>query len=363
MKFLLELDGRLKYTKSTEHDAEQFLIDENVLLYDHTVDKIGLYHLIYLQRNGNLNYVLFIDGRMKESKLSKFDTRSNSYNQVAILIIKERINIFYSYTNVINANINTLHHIVMNANGQEKYNIIKFVSRKKGNSFAVGSDMSGNIHLYYNTVSDSFSYIFYTYFNPFKNQWLTSPIKLSTSEKHCEFPLIFVDSNDNIHGAWWEKVSNGYTLKVRKMSSQGKEMFKWNEVIIPPVIQDFPDGKIYENNNMIIIECKTITLVSKDNGITYINEEIVQNECVEDLSDDTIDDFNTPLAIEGPNFLDILDKIDDNRVIIEQILLDQSETKISLNNLIEQYQKINQKISDLEEALKSSKSGLKKFFS
>lgn len=160
MEFLLDNENKLKYAMSKIHE-ESYLLDENVMIFGYTYGKDDSTHLVYLQKNGALNYVLFKDGKINESLIGNFDTRSNSYNQIEILMIKDRINIFYSYSNVINANIYTIHHVIINGKDQEKYNIIRYVSKKKKNHSQ--SQMTQvEIYIFYIILCRSLSPIFIT---------------------------------------------------------------------------------------------------------------------------------------------------------------------------------------------------------
>lgn len=391
MKFSLDSSGNLKYNKSNSND-EQFLLDENVLIYGKTKDNESSIHLVYLQKNGALNYVLFKDGKIHESLIGNFDTRSNSYNQIEVLWIKNRLNIFYSYSNIINANIYTLHHVIIDEKSQEKYNIIRFASKKREKSFTVSNDTNGIIHLLYNTVSENFSYIYYTYFNPYKGQWLNSPTKLSSSDHFSLYPTILVDSKDNIHSTFWELKDSRYSLKIYRMSQLGKEMYKWFEVQIPPTIEDNLQTRIYEEASNIVIKTNSSKLISKDYGLNYLADNI-SFEGEQSLKGDIIlEQYNPPLGKieelanaytnllkENSLLLDddqtplmksdlelYLDEFkesnNENKLILQQILLNQSEIKHQLQDVMHDLTLLNTSIDTLENVLKNSKSSFRKWF-
>lgn len=388
MEFLLDKEHNLKYAQS--NNFEEFsLLDENVRIFGITHGKDSSTHLVYLKSDGALNYVIFKDGKIIESIIGNFDTRSNTYNQIEILIIKGKINIFYSYSNIINANIYTIHHVIINDENQEKYNIIRYVSKKREKSFSVSNDSSGNIHLLYNTVSESFSHIYYTYFNPYKNQWLNSPTKLSTSDSISDNPYIMVDSKDNIHSFYWDRKNGSYYLRVKRMSQSGKDMYKWYDIKLARVIEDSPRLKIQEKNDLIYVETDNLILVSEDYGITYKEEipleefPIEKNTFLENninpLEIDLLEDNNLPdsnsdniLNEDGlDNYLnelkesyqEIKDSNNENKIILEELILNEEDIKLKINTLLEELESINSSISRLEEALKDSKSGFRRLFS
>lgn len=383
MEFLLDNENKLKYAKSGIN-GETYLLDENVIIFGYTYGRDNSTHLVYLQKTGSLNYLLFKDGKITESLIGNFDTRSNSYNQIEILMIKNRINIFYSYSNVINANIYTIHHVIINDKDQAKYNIIRYVSKKKERSFSVSNDSSGKIHLLYNTISETFSHIYYTYFNPYKNQWLNSPTKLSSLDAISKNPTIFVDSKENIHSSYWDFKDGSYYLRIKRMAQAGKDMYKWQDIKLPRIVEDSPSLEIKENNELIYIESDNSLLVSEDYGLTYSEKIPIEKN---DLAYNTINSLDKNLLVEEnltnsdtdiildedelrasldelkESYQEIKEFDNENRIILEQIILNEEDIRLKLNTLLEELATINSSINSLEKALKDSKSGLRKFFS
>lgn len=393
MDFLLDREKNLKYYKGQDFDKGS-LLDENVLVYGVTEDRDSSIHLVYLQENGSLNYIIFKDDKMIESLIGNFDTRSNSYNQLEILIISSRINIFYSYSNVINSNIYTIQHVVINPKDQEKYNIIRYVSKKKDKAFSVYNDSTGNIHLLYNTVTDSFSHIYYTYFNPYKNQWLSSPKKLSTSGSYSLNPSIFVDSKDNIHSLYWNRGEDKYLLNIKRMAQVGSEMYKWNDVKNLKLLEPSPWLKIFERDKKILIETPNLCLLSDDYGISY---EEVEKEFEEanrnvhipmdgegglddlevgegDPKEEIGEDQSQPLRIlSEEDFQSLMEDLRDyqfqikefdleNKVFLEQVILNQEDITIKLSSILEDLSSISLRLNNVEDELKNPKSTFKKLF-
>lgn len=374
MEFIVDNENNLKYKKSNS----VIILGDNVSIFGFTIDKDSSIHLVYLQKNGALNYIIFKDDKIIESIIGNFDTRSNTYNQIEILIVNNQINLFYSYSNIINANIYTIHHVVINDKNQEKFNVIRYVSKKKERSFSVSNDSIGNIHLLYNTVSENFSYIYYTYFNPYKNQWLNSPTKLSSIENYNEYPTIYVDSKDNIHCIYWEHKDNSYYLRIKRMTQGGRDMYKWNSIQIPKIIEDIAKLEIHEMNNLLTINTDNIELVSRDYGMTYTEGLFIEksdikvtrkDEFVEDKSIVEIDNSEDkedlePLILELKVSYDELKEIDnENRTILEQLILNEDDIKLKLNSILDELASINSRVNGLEEAIKNSKSGFRSFFS
>lgn len=351
MKFLLDVEGSLKYTIFKEDNIlEEFLISENVLIFDYDKGVNNTIHLIFLEKDGDLNYVTFRDGELIKSIIGKFDTKANSYNQISILLVKSKINVIYSYSNVINSNIYTLHHVVLSKVLEEKYTIIRYLSNKNNISFTVDCDSSGNIHLFYNTISNNFSFIYYTYFNPYSNRWLNNPIRLSNSEIYSEYPSIYVDDNDNVHGAWWETKSKDFLFRYNRMSSGGKEKFKWSEIKTPNIIQEKPTCNISQENSIIKITFDNCLLLSKDNGLNWIKEEraVVLDTPLEEILSST-NDLSKTEEVEKVN--------------LEQLFINQMNLELMINNLKEEQLLLQERVINLEESMKNSKSSFRRFFS
>jgi len=366
MKFLLESEGTLKYTKSLDYrDGTYSIVGHNVLVYDYIINDNKSICLIYLQKDGSLIYKLIHKEKTNESKISNFDIHSNVYNKISVLNINDKLNLIYSFYNIINPNVHTIHHIILNNNTENKYNVIKYVSKNIANSFVVDTDSNSNIHLFYNTLSQNFSYIYYTYFNPYKNQWLTNPMRLSSSDSHCESPAIYVDHMDNIHGLWWEKIQNDYKLKYKRMSTSGTEMYKWKEIDIPSIIQEKTFAKFYEINNNIYIDCLNYVLISDDFGLSWIKDEngVDMNERVGDDHITTLDDYN-PNEEDYESHTNNDTLIDESdQIKYESILLNQEEILSNLIEIRDKQIKLESKLLDIDKALKEQSKGiLRKFF-
>lgn len=365
MKFILESDGTLKYmTSLNNEDVNNLVVEHNVLIYDYIINDNNSIYLVYLQNNGSLSYKYINNEEITEFLIGKFDVKSNIYNGISILNINKKLNLIYSFYNIMNPNVHTIHHIILSNNSQEKNSVIKFVSKSQGYHFVVDNDSKNNIHLFYNTISKNFSYIYYIYFNPYKNQWLTNPMRLSSSDSHSESPSIFVDHMDNIHGTWWEKTSNGYILKYKKLSPSGSEMYKWKAMIIPSIIQDKASSKIYGINNNIYIECLDYVLISNDFGMNWIKDEkeIGKNLIVENVSDIiTEDSINNEDSYEFPADDDFTDE--SSKLKYEILLLNQEEILINLKDLLYKQEILKSKIFDIEDSFKKqNKSILKRIF-
>lgn len=349
--FYFEQQGVLNYRFNIDEQTNTGLVDEGVLIYAYELVDFYTVHLVYLLKGGEFIYSIYKDNSWTKALIGKFDTLSNYYAQLEILLINNKLHIFYSFANYINSNIFTLHHVIYNNKIDQGNNIIRYISKKSRDSFNTKKDSNGNIHLLYNTIVGNFSSINYTHYNPFSNRWLANPIKLSKDGTLSESPHIFVDSKDNVHSFWWEKTSKGYDLKYNRMSSIGKEKFKWVEIKIPRIISESTFTNVIENDDSLKLiyddynNGLTKFIISKDFGITWESsneKKLVQNTShVVEIED---------LKVKNQEIFDFESK----NLLLEQLLLNQKEIKLILNNVLEEQLFIKQKVIRLEE--KNSKS-------
>lgn len=330
---LWPLDDKLK----------EILEKEDIIIYGLTLEK-DIIHLIYLLHDGDLIYSTYSEGHLTRSQIGKFDTLSNYYHQLEVLYINGKLNILYAYSNYINSNIFTLHHIVYKDDIENKFTIIRYISRKNETSFSVDFDSYGNIHLLYNTIANDISYVFYTYYNSHKNSWLKEPVKMSHNEKYNENPFIFVDSKDNIYEIWWEKESNLYILKYHRMSSSGNERFKWSEINSLKIKSSIPEGVFIQKENVISLiygnENNYYIANNIDYGLTFKpvdNYNVLDNK-VKEIPEE-IEIENPPVVLKEDVIVDMLN----------QIITYEKNQETLLNDIFENLASIKSKIAEIEE--------------
>lgn len=173
------------------------------------------------------------------------------------------------------------------------------------------------------------------------------------------------------------------------MAQGGKDMYKWYDIKTPRIVEDSPRLDIKENNDLIYIESDNFLLVSEDYGLIYKEEIPIEEATIEknDFADNTIrlldinllededssntdtdnilneDDSQASLNELRESYQEIKEFNNENRIMLEHLILNQEDIALKLNTIFEELVIINSSINNLEEALKNSKSGLKKFFS
>ena len=137
------------------------ILDENIMKYSVLIDKNNVIHLIALTNTGELNYYKYIKDKWIKNNVAKFDLASNLYNQMEILMVKDKLHIIYNYSNIINSNIWTIQHVILNDKNGERHNAIRYISKRIPDPFFVNADSLGNIHIVYKTYINNDSQIYH----------------------------------------------------------------------------------------------------------------------------------------------------------------------------------------------------------
>ena len=279
--FELESSGNLIYKvfdKCMKLIDKYIILSNNVLGFSLTLDSTNRINLVYLLESGDL-FLCINDGlNWTKSLIGTLDTKSNIYHQFEILNLNNKINIIFTFSNAI-------HHLILDNNIQKQNNVIKYILRKGYNEFSVGFDKMGTIHLLYNTTTNYESYIYHSFYSPYKGTWNTNPKELSTRNKNNSNPYLFIDSKSNVHTVWLEMENSNYRLKYAKMPVIGKNKFIWQNINIYIPIKNKFTPIIYEFNGVLKILCydneSTININSYDFGEKWLNgkSENISNSC------------------------------------------------------------------------------------
>lgn len=266
--FQLSQEGVLSYRI---YDFKYNLIEKDiftndkVLNFSMALDDSNNLNIVYLLKTGELYHKVLHNSKWIGSIIGKYDTVSNRYNKLKILFIENKLNIIYSYSNLIASNIYTIQHIVYDQSVQEQHNVVKYVSSRLGDPFTVDYDDSGTIHLLYNAITNRESYIYHCFYSPYRKAWSVNPQELSTPETKNIKPYLFIDSSSNIHSLWLENKKNHYSLQYKTMATKGRNKYNWNSIKIPYRLSKDDSPIIFEANNNL-----KISLIShKENCILY----------------------------------------------------------------------------------------------
>lgn len=277
--FELEPTGNIIY-KIFGNDMELMnkytISNNNVINYSLTLDNNNRIILIYLLKSGELYLRINDNISWTEAQIGTFDTKSNMYHQFEVLFINDKINLIYSYSNYINSEIISIQHIILDKKIEEQNNVIKYVLRKGYNEFTVGFDEMGTIHLIYNTTTNFESYIYHSFYSPYRALWSSNPKELSNRGKENSMPYLFVDSKSNVNTAWLELDNNKYKLRYAKMPVNGKDKYIWQNISIPISFSNIFTPLIFEEENILKILCydtnSITTITSNDYGNTWSNK-------------------------------------------------------------------------------------------
>lgn len=266
---------------------DKHLIEESgVLKYAITLDKNNNINLIYLLKSGQLNLNIYDDLKWNSYTIGNLDTRANRYNHFEVLFVNDKLNLIFTYSNLINSNIYTIQHITYDNGPGEKYNIIRYISNKLGDPFVVDSDDLGTIHLLYNTITNNDSYIFHSFYSPFTRGWSNNPNELSSREVQNISPYLFVDSKSSLHGLWIESNKNVNSFKYFKMNIRGKEKYIWKPVRIPYISPDNCRPILYEEGKQLKL------LYMRNNHLYYIYSTDYGNSWSREVQIETADNIS-----------------------------------------------------------------------
>ena len=269
--FYLDNQSEVKYTKyALPNKAIKTSIfhKDNILRYAVTIDENDNIHLIALTKLGELNYSIYKDNSWSNAIIAKFDFKSNIYNNINILLTGKNVNIIYNYANLTNSKLWTIQHVIGNKQNWDKYNIVSFMSDKTFAHFHIDVDSFSSIHLLYSSMEGSGYQVYHTFYNSYTKKWNPSPQKLSTINSNNLFPYLFIDTKNNLHAIWVEKLNGNNTLKYSRLNSKRNEKYIWKQIKIPYISNC--------NNMPIIIEekgvLKIIYITNKGIGFLYSSD-------------------------------------------------------------------------------------------
>lgn len=279
--FQLSNDGEIIYTiydSSLTLFDSNLLHEKNIIKYSILIDENDIIHLVALVNTGELNYFKYIEEKWIKATIAKFDTKSNMYNQIEILMIKNKIHIIYNYSNFINSNIWTIQHVIYG--DEERHNAIRYISKRTPDLFVVDVDNQGTIHLLYrsNPNNPQIHHIFYSHYT---KAWSSLSKQISSDNCNNLLPFLLIDSQNNLHGIWVEVMNDKYKLKYLKMKSSGKEKYIWKDISFPYIqLSDYPPIIIEEDNKLKLIYLSNNTiqfLYSLDHGESWVKGENSEN--------------------------------------------------------------------------------------
>lgn len=273
--FELESNGTLIYKVFDENleMINKFTIsNKEVIKFNLALDKNRII-LIYLLATGEVFLRINEGMSWTEAQIGNFDTRSNKYHQLEVLYLNNKIHLIYSFSNYINSEIVSIQHLVLDKRVEEQNSVIKYVLRKNYNEFTLDFDEMGTIHLIYNTTTSFESYIYHSFYSPYRGAWSNNPKELSTRGKENSNPYIFIDSKSNVHTSWLELDNNRYKLKYAMMPINGKDKYIWKNINIPIHFNSSFTPLIYEENsslNLLSYDSNSIRKISSsDYGKTW----------------------------------------------------------------------------------------------
>lgn len=366
--YLINSSKEVMVFKKTEEEKVEcksinFITDENIDLYSATVNSNDEIYIVVLSKSGELHLYSFNNTNWSKNTIGKFDLVSNSYKQLKVIFVNEKVNIFYSYYNTSFSNIWMIQHIIFNKLIEERHNVVRYAAANIWAPFIIDTDSNGNIHLIYNNNSQ----VYYTLYNPFTKKW-NSPVKqLSNQDLVNSSPYLFVDTKDNLHCLWLNKVKGLNQVNYMRMPIKGRDSFVWKTMIFPfkvfteilPIIFQEKDvlKLIYFNEDSVKF------LYSSDSGNSWLKGDksilLEPEDTIFVLSTNLLDDSKANHLIK--DISQILN-IEEAEVIESNIQLNEEQEEVVISDYIEdsldKYEKVIQLLlqnqNELKEMLQTS---------
>ena len=273
--FYMDNQHNLIFDKSNVNNnyTDAKIIESNVVDFSANIDKNNKLHLLYLLSSGKLMYSIYFNETWQKNLVRTLDTRSNRYKYLNLFFNENQINIFYAFTNLINTNLWTIEHIIKDSTHWKKKTVASIFSEKNFTPFYLDRDKFGNIFLVYRAKEYTTNHIYYTFYNIFTKEWVTTPNKISSSETDNIFPYLFIDSQDNIHVLWYSLSNNKYLIAYKQLSPMGQNKYHWTEIKLPKITSSNYPPIMFEKDNKLNIICITNDeihcLVSKNYGLNW----------------------------------------------------------------------------------------------
>ncbi|MEW8973191.1 MAG: hypothetical protein AB2375_03280 [Tissierellaceae bacterium] len=252
------------------------VIENNILDFSAIIDKNDRIHLLYLLKNGELIYSIYLNEKWQKNLIGKLDTKSNIYKYLNLFLHEKHISIFYVFANLINTNLWTIEEITQDSVNWKKRTITNTFSEKNFSPIYIDRDNFGGIHLVYKAKEYSFNQIYYTFYNAFTEKWSPISNKISSSATNNILPYLFVDSRNNVHILWYSSIDGKYLLTYKRLSSMGQNKYQWTEIRLPKIIaSNFPSIMFEKDNKLNIIYItkeELCCLVSQDFGKNWMLE-------------------------------------------------------------------------------------------
>lgn len=360
--YLINSSKEVMVFKKTEEEKVEcksinFITDENIDLYSATVNSNDEIYIVVLSKSGELHLYSYNNTNWSKNTIGKFDLVSNSYKQLKVIFVNEKVNIFYSYYNTSFSNIWMIQHIIFNKLIEERHNVVRYAAANIWAPFIIDTDSNGNIHLIYNNNSQ----VYYTLYNPFTKKW-NSPVKqLSNQDLVNSSPYLFVDTKDNLHCLWLNKVKGLNQVNYMRMPIKGRDSFVWKTMIFPfkvfteilPIIFQEKDvlKLIYFNEDSVKL------LYSSDSGNSWLKGDksilLEPEDTIFVLSTNLLDDSKANHLIK--DISQILN-IEEAEVIESNIQLNEEQEEVVISDYIEdsldKYEKVIQLLLQNQNELK-----------
>lgn len=255
--------------------------DENVQDYDVDIDDNDIIHLLCLTNTGDLVYYIYRNKLWSNHVLSKLDVKSNRYRNLTLKVVRNKVHIFYSVSNLLNHNLWTIEHVVSGKHKWSKNNVISITPGKSSDPYYVSFDRVGGIHLVYTDFDKGKHHVYYTTFNPFLQRWIKSPEKISDGLSNSYSPFLFIDNYSSIHVVYTTEVNSITRLTYKQKSQLTNSKHTWKKYKLPQIYVNCSNPIIIKDNGLLKMLYNQDGLLkyfySNNNGLTWGADRSLDN--------------------------------------------------------------------------------------
>lgn len=266
-----------KYNVNGSLKQSSDVVITDIIDFSLDIDNDDKIHLITLNKQGILKYLILIKDKWNDTILTKFDLNSNKYKFLTLFFNNGKVNIFYCSCNIINMNLWRIDHILNNDNKWEKKTVTNIYTQQFLSPFYIDADNKGNIHLIYKSCVNDKQQVYHSLYNLFVGKWQTYPKKISNPEYDNSHHYLFIDSNNTLHIIWSVIKDGNMELTYNLISPNTIERNKRSIINLPISTVNATYPIIFEINGelrMLFRQNNSIKeLISYDYGFSWFNDK------------------------------------------------------------------------------------------
>lgn len=210
-----------KKKAETKWNNYEILLKDGQSDFDVMIDSRGNIHLACQDQVGSIIYLMYNGTQWHKYTILQSKANRTYPKHFKMLSINGWINLFYI---IEYKGKNLLIHQILDNNNVSP-NVIDYISKTE-RPFCVQADSSNNIHIYYQSESDSGRLGYKTYIWS-KKQW--SDFISIGLDSNVLFPYFILDKEDHFHLVFLRKAHKGYSIIYKRKPSSSYNQSLWDK--------------------------------------------------------------------------------------------------------------------------------------